>query len=733
MLRKLLFGVWCVLLVWGMWTTYAASDNVRDLEGIDIISREERGADESLRYMDNGAWNRRRAETIKYEERLAGRGIDRGGKFAARKKNAESIAQKNEYLATNFPKDNTIDFVKRAEGEHELVWPQSFMYKKKKIIVHHTADDDTFATQGDVLEGVRNIYKFHTLTRGRGDVGYNFLIDQFGNIYEGRAGGAGVVAAHAERNNADSIGIALMGNFDVTQPTKEMMDALLRLTTALARKYNINLDAEQTYYRSSTTAPYIATKTLPSSFVGHGDTKATACPGGHVEDQFPIIKTLVKRYLTVFRKLGRFDFTAMQRFSVQQGFAFSWDVGEISIPLVGADPVTTCTAVAAQVQITSCTIFPGRVQIGLKRLAYPASGPQYFLLESPEVSYLVDVSLVWEKDLALLYQQKRADYFSTNAYPSPAQSFPKMITKQPVSDVQQLLQSDARVLLYELTANSPNGRSMTCASKCTVRLDTNAISNATIINVNVANGKLDVYVDLKKYPWIEAVEIDNPSGLVTFGNYERKSYSGVPRNTFKWNISIKKDVYQNLDRGQLTAYTVVNTLSVKDYLRGIAEASDADSIEKIKAMALLVKAYTFYYMAWKNNHPNIPAEASYTMVDDPRIFQKYVGAGYEKTWVKWFEALGLVDGEAVSYKWILPILPYFSCSAGFTFSAAEKRWRTDTPYLKTKLDVASCGDGSFQWHGVGLSGRGAQALAVNGATYKEILQYYYPGIEIVNY
>ena len=55
-----------------------------------------------------------------------------------------------------------------------------------------------------------------------------------------------------------------MGNFDTQQPTKEMMDALLRLMMAVAWKYNINVDAEQTYFRSASTAPYIATTTSSS-------------------------------------------------------------------------------------------------------------------------------------------------------------------------------------------------------------------------------------------------------------------------------------------------------------------------------------------------------------------------------------------------------------------------------------------------------------------------------------
>ncbi|HPC34729.1 MAG TPA: hypothetical protein PLP73_03615, partial [Candidatus Absconditabacterales bacterium] len=76
--------------------------------------------------------------------------------------------------------------------------------------------------------------------------------------------------------------------------------------------------------------------------------------------------------------------------------------------------------------------------------------------------------------------------------------------------------------------------------------------------------------------------------------------------------------------------------------------------------------------------------------------------------------------------------PYFSCSAGFTYSANEKRGRNDTPYLKSKFDLGICQDKKFAGHGVGLSGLGAERRAKFGWSYTDILRYYYPGIVIEN-
>ncbi|MBP7885056.1 hypothetical protein KAZ93_02720 [Patescibacteria group bacterium] len=63
---------------------------------------------------------------------------------------------------------------------------------------------------------------------------------------------------------------------------------------------------------------------------------------------------------------------------------------------------------------------------------------------------------------------------------------------------------------------------------------------------------------------------------------------------------------------------------------------------------------------------------SYNAVDDARIFQKYAGAGVGDTLTLWPRALKATKGQYVMYTNTLAFLPYFSCSAGFTRSAAEK-------------------------------------------------------------
>ena len=63
---------------------------------------------------------------------------------------------------------------------------------------------------------MRSIYAYHTQTRGWGDIGYNFIVDKFGRIFEGRYGGltSTVIGAHAGGFNTDTFGVSMLGNYD---------------------------------------------------------------------------------------------------------------------------------------------------------------------------------------------------------------------------------------------------------------------------------------------------------------------------------------------------------------------------------------------------------------------------------------------------------------------------------------------------------------------------------------
>ena len=95
--------------------------------------------------------------------------------------------------------------------------------------VHHTAGTNGY-TRLQAPAIVRAIELYHVKGNGWNDIGYNALVDRFGTVYEGRAGGVdrNVVGAHAKGFNTGSFGIAVMGDFRTADPPAAAVDALVK-------------------------------------------------------------------------------------------------------------------------------------------------------------------------------------------------------------------------------------------------------------------------------------------------------------------------------------------------------------------------------------------------------------------------------------------------------------------------------------------------------------------------
>ncbi|WP_082608474.1 N-acetylmuramoyl-L-alanine amidase [Oerskovia sp. Root918] len=174
-------------------------------------------------------------------------------------------------LAASMGSNGAPDFVSRAlwgADESLMRWSPS-QGDFRGAIVHHTAGTNNYGP-GDVPAIIRGIYAYHSQTRGWGDIGYNFLVDKFGRVWEGRAGGVELetIGAHTTSYNSQTFGVSVLGNYQEATVSNEAVTAVVRI---LAWKMSLlGIDAGGTMSVNG--------KVLPT-IIGHRDVAATSCPG----------------------------------------------------------------------------------------------------------------------------------------------------------------------------------------------------------------------------------------------------------------------------------------------------------------------------------------------------------------------------------------------------------------------------------------------------------------------
>jgi len=158
-------------------------------------------------------------------------------------------------------------------------------------IVHHTVNSNSYSP-GEAIQMVRSIYAYHTQSLGYCDIAYNFVIDRFGTVYEGRYGGIAepVRGAHSIGYNTDTTGIALLGNFSGGGLTAAALQALQSLVAWKLGVHNVNAAAATVYTTTGNDVYPVGTARVLSTVIGHRDTWSTGCPGQTLYDQLPNIR-----------------------------------------------------------------------------------------------------------------------------------------------------------------------------------------------------------------------------------------------------------------------------------------------------------------------------------------------------------------------------------------------------------------------------------------------------------
>lgn len=151
------------------------------------------------------------------------------------------------------------------------------------LIIHHSASSNDYAA-GDVPAILRGFFDYHTSEeKGWNDIAYNFLIDRFGGIWEGRTGSAsGPVAGDATGGNQGfSQLICLLGDFSNEPPSSEAMSSLVLTLAWLADRYQVSTapGAEVAFTSRGSNRWAEGEEVTTSTLAGHRDMSLTTCPG----------------------------------------------------------------------------------------------------------------------------------------------------------------------------------------------------------------------------------------------------------------------------------------------------------------------------------------------------------------------------------------------------------------------------------------------------------------------
>ena len=163
----------------------------------------------------------------------------------------------------------------------------------KIAYVHHTVSANEYTAE-EAPAIVLSICRYHRNSQGWNDIGYNFVVDKFGTIWEGRAGGVdqAVIGAQAQGYNAQSTGISVIGTHSSVPGSEPALDAIARLV-----RWKLPLHGQPTSGTTTVTSAGGSANRYPRGrevtverVSGHRDTGTTECPGNALYAQLPDIR-----------------------------------------------------------------------------------------------------------------------------------------------------------------------------------------------------------------------------------------------------------------------------------------------------------------------------------------------------------------------------------------------------------------------------------------------------------
>ena len=200
------------------------------------------------------------------------------------------------------------------------------------LLVHHTASANAYEPD-DVPGAIAAVRRLHVEQRGWNDIAYNFLIDRFGGVWEGRAGSLARPVRGDATGGSQGFAIlcCLIGEFTSEPPTFEAQAALTALLAWLADTYDIDTAPGSTTRftsRGSNRWP-AGTEVTTTTIAGHRDMSATACPG---DACYPIVRDVLPESVTGLRAPAPTTTTAPASTTTSAAPTTTTPAGDVAAP-----------------------------------------------------------------------------------------------------------------------------------------------------------------------------------------------------------------------------------------------------------------------------------------------------------------------------------------------------------------------------------------------------------------
>ncbi len=259
----------------------------------------------------------------------------------------------------------------------------------RAVVVHHTASANGYSAEA-VPGIIRGFYAYHVQSRGWCDIGYNFLVDRFGRVFEGRAGGttSNVVGVHTGGFNSRTVGVAAIGDYGASGVPAALTDGLVSVIAWKAAVHGIAADQNVTLVSGGGDTKYPEGVPVTFSTVfGHRDAQFTSCPGQNLYDLLPTIRARVAALANAAvaaAPVGNWEQLDTTATSLTvSGWALSRD-----------DPAPLSVVVRVDGVPTTVTADRDRPDIGA---AYPAAGSRHgfaVTLPQPPGRHVVCVEMI---------------------------------------------------------------------------------------------------------------------------------------------------------------------------------------------------------------------------------------------------------------------------------------------------------------------------------------------------